>query len=112
MVERRQAGRRPHYAARLAESSGHRITIMVLCGVILDILFAKALVRQNGANLLRKGATKAKQEGLYTFLRNEPTEFALENMGYQSGQQVVMEEIRERKRWVRFGKRTHREGVK
>jgi DNA repair ATPase RecN len=85
---------------------------MVLCGVILDILFAKAMVRQNGANLLRKGATKAKQEGLYTFLRNEPTEFALENMGYQSGQQVVMEEIRERKRWVRFGKRTHWEGVK
>jgi hypothetical protein len=82
MVERRQAGRRPHYMARLAESSVHRITIMVLCGVILDILFAKALVRQNGANLLRKGATKAKQEGLYTFLRNEPTEFALENMGY------------------------------
>ena len=82
MVERRQAGRRPHYTAWLAESSVHRITIMVLCGVILDILFAKALVRQNGANLLRKGATKAKQEGLYTFLRNEPTEFALENMGY------------------------------
>src|ERR1019366_9368975 len=49
--------------------------------------------------------------GLYTFLRNEPTDFRSKNMAYLSGQQCVTQEKFRQKRWVRFGKRTHRRGV-
>src|ERR1017187_6901271 len=44
-------------------------------------------------------------------LPNEPTDFAMKNRGYLSGEQGVTMAICERKRWVRFRKRPHREGV-
>ena len=54
---------------------------------------------------------EAKGRKKCAILRNEPTDLWTENMGYLSGSQDVMKETCERKRWVRFGKRTHREGV-
>ena len=46
----------------------------------------------------------------YVFLPNEPTDFEMKNMGYPARREEVMEEKSPEKRWVRFGKRTHREG--
>jgi len=70
-----------------------------------------ASVRQDGANLLCEDATKTGQGAIYVFLRNEPTEFSPQNGIYTTGQQVVTQIKTSKKRWVRFGKRTHREGI-
>ena len=69
------------------------------------------LVRQDGASLLREDATKTGQGAIYVFLRNEPTEFGSRNGIYQTGPQVVTQIKTSKKRWVRFGKRTHWEGI-
>src|SRR6267154_954561 len=68
-------------------------------------------VRQDGANLLCEDATKNGQGAIYVFLRNEPTEFSSRNGIYPTGQQVFTQIMTSKKRWVRFGKRTHREGI-
>src|ERR1017187_542845 len=68
-------------------------------------------VRQDGARLLCEGATKTKKGVRYTFLRNEPTEFSSRNGIYPSEPQLVMQIKTSKKRWVRFGKRTHRKGM-
>src|SRR6266446_4723975 len=70
-----------------------------------------ASVRQDGASLLREDATKTGRGALYVFLRNEPTEFSSLNGIYPTGQQVFTQIKTSKKRWVRFGKRTHREGI-
>ena len=45
------------------------------------------------------------------FFPNEPTDFEMKNMGYPARREEVMEKKSPEKRWVRFRKRTHREGV-
>ena len=65
-----------------------------------------------GRNGGQVGATRWNGRKKHAILRNEPTDFEMENNGYHSGLQGVTMETYERKRWVRFGKRTHREGVK
>jgi hypothetical protein len=68
-------------------------------------------VRQDGASLLCEDATKTKKGAPYTFLRNEPTEFSSRNGIYPTEPQAVIQIKTSLKRWVRFGKRTHREGI-
>jgi hypothetical protein len=49
--------------------------------------------------------------GPYTFLRNEPTVLEVKMDVYVFVRQIVMQITETIFRWVRFGKRTHREGV-
>jgi hypothetical protein len=72
---------------------------------------ASAVAKAMADRMARLAAVRSSGEGAqkHVFLRNEPTDFTLENRGYQSRHNGVMAEIIERKRWVRFGKRTHRE---
>jgi len=71
-----------------------------------------SLLREDASTVVETMAdeTKAKFHK-YVFLRNEPTDFEMKNMSYPPGREEVMEEKSPEKRWVRFPKRTHREGV-
>jgi hypothetical protein len=51
------------------------------------------------------------ERGPYTFLRNEPTVSHIKMGSDIFGRQLVAQQKREVFRWVRFGKRTHREGA-
>jgi hypothetical protein len=57
------------------------------------------------------GGFWGKRPPICMFLRNEPTDFMLENSIYPTGLQWFTEEYFAEKRWVRFPKRTHWEGV-
>jgi hypothetical protein len=76
-------------------------------GQALGSIFTSSAVADRRYSGRNEGASPYK----HVFLRNEPTDFVSANSIYPTGPQWVTQEFSAEKRWVRFPKRTHREGV-